>query len=301
MVAGFVILGVLVGISACSKQSTKTVLVGTSELAPSASIQGSGDTTPSNPVVTAAISTPEALATAPTKPVKKLRPVNVTYRDTDFGVSFQYPRKFSLSTGAKAQPDFDSDIVPMNFVQKGGTTVATVTLPKGLYPGTDFASGFFSVNVNPTLSEEECSHFAFVDTRDADGEPIDGERVRVGSSDMDMTSDFAGSATRQAEAQYYHSFENGACYEFVLGLGTAGYGSTEGIQPVHRDEVFARLEKILATVMIEPGKTEAAKIEATKVESVKAESARPQPAKTQAAPQQPAAEQPVAASDSGKE
>jgi hypothetical protein len=35
-------------------------------------------------------------------------------------------------------------------------------------------------------------------------------------------------------------------------LGTAGYGAKDGIDPVNRDEVFAKLEKILATVKIGP-------------------------------------------------
>jgi hypothetical protein len=141
---------------------------------------------------------------------------------------------------------------PMNFVQPGGVTVATVALPAASYAGTDFTSAFFNVNVNRSLSEQECSHFAFVDTRNADGEPVDAEKVKVGSKDMEMTSDFSGSAVKQAEAQYYHSYENGACYEFVLGLGTAGYGTANGVEPVDRAEVFKKLEKILASVKIQP-------------------------------------------------
>jgi len=140
----------------------------------------------------------------------------------------------------------------MNFVQPGGVAVATVSLPGGSYPGTDFASAFFNVNVNRSVSEQECAHFAFVDTRNADGEPVDAEKVKIGLTDMEMTSDFTASAMKQAETQYYHSYENGACYEYVLGLGTAGYGSKDGIEPVNRDEVFAKLEKILTTVKINP-------------------------------------------------
>ena len=146
--------------------------------------------------------------------------------------------------------------VPMNFVQPGGVAVATVALPGGSYPGTDFASAFFNVNVNRSVSEQECAHFAFVDTRNADGEPVDAEKVKIGSTDMEMTSDFSANAIKQAETQYYHSYENGACYEYVLGLGTAGYGTKDGIEPVNRDEVFAKLEKILATVKINPVETE---------------------------------------------
>jgi hypothetical protein len=35
-------------------------------------------------------------------------------------------------------------------------------------------------------------------------------------------------------------------------VGTAGYGAKDGVEPVNRDEVFAKLEKILATVKVNP-------------------------------------------------
>ncbi|MFZ1129896.1 MAG: hypothetical protein WAN38_03940, partial [Terriglobales bacterium] len=97
---------------------------------------------------------------------------------------------------------------------------------------------------------QECSHFAFVDTRDGDGEPVDAEKVKVGSTDMEVTSTFTASAMKQAETKYYHNYENGTCYEYVLGLGTEGFATEGGIEPVNRDEVFAKLEKILATVTV---------------------------------------------------
>jgi hypothetical protein len=142
--------------------------------------------------------------------------------------------------------------VPMNFVQPGGVAVATVALPDRSYPGTDFASAFFNVNVNRSVSEQECAHFAFVDTRNADGEPVDAEKVKIGSTNMETTSSFSAGATAQAETQYYHSYENGACYEYVLGLGTEGLATEGGVEHVNRDKVFAKLEKILATVKINP-------------------------------------------------
>lgn len=249
MIAGFAILGVLLAVSACSKQSQKSALVGVSS--PVSHSPVASASTPQTPArqatASAALGTPRVAMKTPKK-----RATNVSYTDANSGVSFVYPRKFTLATGDKAQPQFEDDAVPMNFVQPGGATVATVALPKTLYPGTDFATGFFTVNVDRNLSEEQCSHFAFVDTRNADGEPIDAEKVKVGTTEMEMTSEFAGSATKQAEAQYYHHYENGACYEYVLGLGTAGYGVTDGVEPVNRDDVFARLEKILATVKTRP-------------------------------------------------
>ena len=250
MIAGFVILGLLLVVSACSKQDTKPALVGVSSPA-------SSSATPAI-AVTAATA---AASPAPVKKTPKKRPANVTYSDANSGVSFLYPRKFSLTSSDKRQPQLAAvsmNEAPMNFVQPGGVAVATVALPGDSYPGTDFASAFFNVNVNRSVSEQECSHFAFVDTRNADGEPVDAEKVKIGSTDMEMTSDFSANAIKQAETQYYHSYENGACYEYVLGLGTEGFATEGGIEHVNRDEVFAKLEKILASVKINPVETECA-------------------------------------------
>jgi hypothetical protein len=251
MIAAFAILGLLLVVSACSKQGPKPALVGVSSPAPSSATPAAA--------VTAATTPTAAASPAPTKKTPKKRPANVTYSDANSGVSFLYPRKFVLASGDKAQPQLAAvsmNDVPMNFVQPGGVAVATVALPGSSYPGTDFASAFFNVNVNRSLSEQECAHFAFVDSRNADGEPVDAEKVKIGSTDMEMTSDFSASALKQAETQYYHSYENGVCYEYILGLGTAGYGTKDGVEPVNRDEVFAKLEKILASVKIKPVETE---------------------------------------------
>ena len=249
MIAGFAILGLLLAVSACSKQSPKSALVGVSSAEPtpaSVSTPMPVETTATQPVVSPA----QAITR---KKVKKIRPTNVTYSDPNSGVSFLYPRKFALASADKAEPQSAGiDAAPMNFVQPGGIAVATVSAPNTLYPGTDLTSGFFTVNVNRSLSAEECQHFAFVDASDADGEPIDAQKVKVGATDMEMTSEFEGNATKQMEAQYYHNYENGACYEYVLGLNTAGYGTRQGVQPVNRDEVFARLQKIMATVKTRP-------------------------------------------------
>ncbi len=177
----------------------------------------------------------------------------------------------------------------MNFVEAGGMAVATVALPGKPYAGTDFKAAKFRVNVNHSVSADECPHFAFVDTSDADGEPIDAESVKVGSTDMKMTSEFSGSATKQLETRYYHNYENGACYEYVLGLATAGFGQ-EGVQAVDRDEVFGRLEKILATVKIRPVEQEQV---AQKQEAQK-------PAAQKSEPEKQSTEQAVAVPDSEK-
>ncbi len=178
-IAGFAILGLLLAISACSKQSPKPALAGVSSPA-------------STSATLAVTATPAAAPTAaalpaPAKKTPKKRPANVTYSDPYSGVSFLYPRKFALTSGDKALPQLAGvGDVPMNFVQPGGVAVATVALPDSSYPGTDFASAFFNVNVNRSVSEQECAHFAFVNTSNADGEPV--ER-REGRNRLDRDGD----------------------------------------------------------------------------------------------------------------
>jgi hypothetical protein len=248
MVASFAILAALLAVSACSKQSPKPALVGVSS--------PTGNSAAPAAVATLTTSPTPATVAASTTHAKKTpgkRPANVTYSDANYGVSFLYPRKARLTSGDKTQPEFAAvGDVPMNFAEPGGVAVATVALPDSSYPGTDFASAFFNVNVNRSASEQECSHFAFVDTRNTDGEPVDAEKVKIGASDMLTTSTFSASAIKQLETQYYHHYENGACYEYVLGLGTEGFATEGGVQHVDRDAVFAKLEKILASVKINP-------------------------------------------------
>jgi len=245
MIAGFALLGVLLAASACSKKSSEPALAGVSSPA----------SAPATLTVTAMPATAPTGAALPAlaKKTPKKRPANVTYSNANSGVSFLYPRKFALTSGDKALPQLAGvGDVPMNFVEPGGVAVATVALPDSSYPGTDFASAFFNVNLNRSVSEQECAHFAFVDTSNADGEPVDAEKVTIGSTEMEMTSNFSASAVAQAETQYYHSYVNGACYEYVLGLGTEGFATEGGVKHVNHNEVFARLEKMLATVKINP-------------------------------------------------
>jgi hypothetical protein len=246
LISGFVLLAVLLTVSACSKQSPKTALVGTA----------SPETHASTTAPTAAPAMPalNAPAEAEKKKTRKARPAAiVTYSDPQIGLSFQYPRKYELVSGDKVGPQIDGlGAVPMNFVQSGGASIVMVAVPAKTYRGTDFTTAFFDVNVNRSLSEQECAQFAVVDTRNPDGEPMDAERLQVGATSMEKTANFSGDALKQAETQYYHRYEGGACYEFVLGLGTRGFGTDENVEAVNHDQVFAALEKILTTVKIQP-------------------------------------------------
>lgn len=234
---------VSLGLNGCSNKSAKST-------EPSKPVQSQASATSPAPAVVPA-PTP---ATPPktTKKAAKKRPSTVSYSDPVSGVSFRYPRKYELKTGADAKPQLPGlGEVPSNFVQPGGASIATVELPDTSFPGTDFAAAFFSVSVNRTLSESECSQFVLASAPESDHRVV-SSKVKVGGREFDQLEAVDDETSRQGNARYYHVYEQGACYEFALGLGTEDSVLNGTVTPVDSDTVFQRLEGILASVEIKP-------------------------------------------------
>ncbi len=192
------------------------------------------------------------------KKVVRKRPATVNYSDKTYGVSFEYPRKYAIETGDAATGLVATTPLPMNFVQPGGVALAAVELPETGFAQTDFSYAFFNVSVNKALTEEQCAQFAVPQT--APSAPADSksqpgpEATKLMLGDMALlgTEAVAGEGTTQSDVKYFHAFENGACYEFALNVTTVARPTEGGMKHVDRDKVFSRLEKILATVKINP-------------------------------------------------
>jgi hypothetical protein len=187
----------------------------------------------------------------PKKIAKKKPSTVVQYSDPTYGVSFRYPRKYTLKSG----DDIDLAAVPMDFVQPGGVPAVSVELPKGVYPDTDLTSAFFRVSVNKSLTETECGQFALPLAVGSDKAPVEPSKVGMGALEMQEAESISGEETKQVDTKYYHLFQNGSCYEFALGLSTESGAKDDGIKTVDQDKVFQRLETILATVKIKPEAT----------------------------------------------
>src|SRR6202167_1570085 len=199
------------------------------------------------PTATAPVAKPAA------KPVHKkiVRkvPATVTYASETSGISFQYPRKYSLKTGEEADKLVSSESIPMNFVQTGGTALAAVVVPESAYPKSDLASAFFDVSVNKALTAEQCGEFSAPEGKDATSPAPQTTKLMIGDMQLQSAETATNDGSREETSKYYHVFENGACYEVAIKVATE-LETDEGGKPVDRDEIFKRLEKILATVKI---------------------------------------------------
>src|SRR5579859_7619796 len=215
----------------------------------------------------------QAVAKPATKKVVHKKPASVNYTDKTYGVSFEYPRRYAIETGDAATELLASNPIPMNFVQPGGLALAAVELPQTGFTNTDFSSAFFNVSVHKTLNADQCSEFAVPQAKAAQRAPstdaasaatpvsssaptsepqsASGSKLMLGDLELRSTEAVSGEGTRQSDSKYFHVFQNGACYEFGLNVTTVA--SEDGVtKHVDRDKVFDRLEKILATVKINP-------------------------------------------------
>jgi len=245
-VAGSLLAIFLLQTSGCSKAGNKSAVLAPSNQTllnqPAASV--------SSPSSSAAPTTQSATQPAPKKIVKS-RPSTVAYNDASYGVSFRYPRKYALKTPDASQPETASpQPFDMNFVQPGGVAVASVELPKGAYPGTDLASASFNVSVNKTMTADQCGQFTLLQLASSDDLSVQPAKIKFGGQQLEEMEAISGPDGKQVDAKYFHLFENGTCYEFALGLSTQSDANEDGVMPVDREEVFHRLERILATVKI---------------------------------------------------
>ncbi len=210
---------------------------------------------------------------APRKVVHK-KPATINYTDKTYGVAFEYPRRYAIETGNAATELLASNPIAMNFVQPGGLALAAVELPETGFANTDFSSAFFNVSIHKSLTADQCTEFAVpqpktapqASTTDAatavtpvsstttsasDVQSASGSKLMLGDLELRATEAVTGEGTRQSDSKYFHVFQNGACYEFALNVTTVA--SEDGVMKhVDRDKVFDRLEKILATVKINP-------------------------------------------------
>ncbi len=281
LVLGSMVLIMTLGTNGCSKKSANNNIVAPAEKP--------WTPQPSVSMTPAPVETP--------KPVKKASRQHklATFKSAEYGLSFRYPKHYNLKEGEET----DSSEVSlasqaMNFVQPGGTSLSTIEMPGKLYSGTDFESAFFTVNVNPSVTADECSQFAFPEKSGTDDGSPAPATVNIAGTNYSEMDDLVSDGDRQADARYYHLFQNNVCYEFALSMQTAANTEGDALKPVNRDKVFDKLQWMLATVKIKPVEIKAieAKTAETKPIETKAEDAKPVEATPVVAPTTSAATTP---------
>jgi hypothetical protein len=194
----------------------------------------------------------------PKKAIKKHRPTTATYVNGTYGVSLTYPRKYSLQSADK-QKNMPIDI---SLAKPGAVEIASLNMPDGLYPQTDFSSALLNVSVKQDMTADECGQFAQLSNKATTDKAADSDKsakpaadsakpsmIKLGTNEFSEVEQMSGSDDRQSDTKYFHLFKNSACYEFALDVETSRK-TEQDLAQVDRDKIFKQLEKILASAQI---------------------------------------------------
>jgi hypothetical protein len=170
-----------------------------------------------------------------------------TYHNPEEGISFRYPRNYSLEEGdveehsffLKRQDDLDIE-------QPGATLLATVLIPEDGFPNTTFEHGSVQLIANETGTEKACREATWA----AHAGTGTGKTVVQGIPFQwkEEQSEMAG--TRVLE-RTYAGYSAGTCYEFVLTVAAGGMADPDGEdRPADIAKIMKHLKKIVTSTQI---------------------------------------------------
>ena len=130
-----------------------------------------------------------------------------------YGLSFAYPDTFLLLDEAQLPKK-------SNFANPdGAASLVSVEIPDRIYPGSNFRGGYFTVLVNPNISNAPaCSQFGYADPSSVSSRVIHGVKYS-------QAVDGEGAAGTAYEYYDLHAFQNGQCYEFKLQVAAVNSGA----------------------------------------------------------------------------
>lgn len=197
-------------------------------------------------VYESAASTPAqltAVALDETKPSVVKPPASklVAFKSRDYGISFQYPWQYAFYN-AKAIAKLDDSMKPKSDGNEGQFTLATVEIPAGFYPDSDFERGYFTLSLNQDLEQEAC-----VASLGA-SESVKAQSENINGVDFQWVESEAGGRGSATKLRNYIAYTNGTCYEVQMGVSSKNERGMA--KEVNHEQVMQRLDSILRTVKV---------------------------------------------------
>lgn len=170
-----------------------------------------------------------------------------TYHNPEAGISFRYPRNYSLEEGdvqersffLKRQDDFDIE-------QPGATLLATVLIPEDGYPNTTFEHGSLQLVLNEAGTEQGCRESSLGGSNGSGPRTTTIEGIVFKRSEQE--SEMAGTKVLE---RTYAGYSRGTCYEFLLTVAAEETPDPDGFKrPADIAKIMKQLEKIVSSVQI---------------------------------------------------
>lgn len=161
-----------------------------------------------------------------------------TEENRKYGIKFAYPD--DLQRAAPPEPG----VVEGNFVtDQKVMAVAHLTIPAKIYPDSNFGGGSFAIFVNPEIGNDpSCRQFGFSDPEFTSTHVIGG--IHYSEAQRDGIAAGSSSASR-----YFHTFQNGLCYELYFEFWEGSPANIERkVRVVQEKDQISLIESLIAGV-----------------------------------------------------
>jgi hypothetical protein len=170
-----------------------------------------------------------------------------TYNNPEEGISFRYPRNYSLEEGdvqehsffLKRQEDLDIE-------RPGATLVATILIPEDGYPNTTFEHGSLQLVIDESISEKSCRDPLIAASSVKGSGTTTVQRVVFSWSEQEAEA----GGTKISE-RTYTGYSRGTCYTFFLTVVAEEAPDPDGFKkPADTAKIMKQLEKIISSTEI---------------------------------------------------
>ena len=192
------------------------------------------------------------LATRPARPSQRefARQTSLsTYRNPEEGISFRYPRNYSLEEGdvqessffLKRQEDLDSE-------RPGATLLATLLIPEDGYPNTTFEHGSLQLVADGAGTEKDCRESSLAGSNGNKSRITTIQGIEFGWSEQESVT----AGTKILE-RAYAGYSQATCYEFLLTVAAEEAPDPDGFRkPADAGKIMKQLEKVVASAQFFP-------------------------------------------------
>jgi hypothetical protein len=163
-----------------------------------------------------------------------------TERSQKWGIKFDYPRDFSKV------PVPGATQLQANFVNNQNiVTIGRFAIPGEIYPGTDLVGGSMAVYIAPEIGNSPgCRQFGFFDPKYASSHA-------VGTVQYAVVVGGEGAAGTRFSDHYFHTFQNGLCYEIAVELAEISTGNLDlgcTVPALRRSDELNLIEPLITQV-----------------------------------------------------
>jgi hypothetical protein len=191
------------------------------------------------------------LATRPARPSQRefARQTSLSiYHNPEEGISFRYPRNYSLEEGdvqessffLKRQEDLDSE-------RPGATLLATLLIPEDGYPNTTFEHGSLQLVADGASTEKDCRESSLAGSNGNNSRITTIQGIEFRWSEQQSVT----AGTKILE-RAYAGYSQATCYEFLLTVAAEEAPDHGFRKPADTGKIMKQLEKVVASAQFFP-------------------------------------------------